>query len=187
MYLSGFSAAAICDGPIRHTMKGIGESCPEDPRGIFIEHRATNIILDALNRLRSNFAEPDRRAIAVGGSPENDPYLLPSLMATVVLEDTGFAPVNLGPNTPLAVLAQASLELGARLVWIALTAPLRKTVVEGGIAELSDRLAKEETQIVIGGQAVKRYRIAKNSRLHIFDSMTEMAAFARGLLALQPP
>ena len=82
MYLNGVSAAEICDGPLRHAMHRIGERWPEDPKGIFLEHRATNICMDALNRLRANFPSAATKAAAIGGAPEHDPYLLPSLMAT---------------------------------------------------------------------------------------------------------
>jgi methylmalonyl-CoA mutase cobalamin-binding subunit len=165
-------------------MHRIGERWPDDPKGVFLEHRATNICVDALNRLRTNFPNSAAtEAIALGGAPERDPYLLPSLMATTVLADVGLRPVNLGPNTPLAVLAQSAVELGARLIWIALTSPLPKAALESAVSEMLATLGKTRIQVVMGGQAAKRFRIPDHPRVHTFDTMTEMAGFAKGLLA----
>jgi len=183
MYLNGVSAAEICDGPLRHAMHRIGERWPEDPKGIFLEHRATNICMDALNRLRANFPSAATKAAAIGGAPEHDPYLLPSLMATTVLADVGLRPVNLGPNTPLDVLAQEAVEIRARLVWIALTSPLPKAALENALSKMLVTLGKTQIQVVMGGQAAKRYRVPDHPRVHVFDTMTEMAGFAKGLLA----
>jgi excisionase family DNA binding protein len=183
MYVNGVSAADICDGPLRSAMQRIGDIWPSDPRGIFVEHRATNICIDVLNRLRSSFARSEGKLEnVIGGAPEGDPYILPSLMAATVLVDSGHEAINLGPNTPLEVLSQSALETGARLVWVALTAPLPRTSIEPGLASLVRDLNKK-AHIVLGGRAASRYRIPDVGNLHIFASMSEMAGFARGLRA----
>ena len=177
----------ICDGPIRSAMRRIGEMWPGDKRAIFIEHRATSICIDALNRLQSSFPVPrDGCEVAIGGAPENDPYLLPSLMATTVLSELGFHSVNLGPNTPLNVLTESAFELHARLVWIAFTAPLPKAALERDLRKAIEHLGRREVPVALGGQATHRYRIPKAGHLHTFTSMTEMAGFARALLQLSP-
>ncbi len=183
MYVNGVSAAEICDGPIRGAMRRIGEMWPSEKRAILIEHRATNICIDALNRLQSSFpVSRDDREVAIGGAPENDPYTLPSLMATTVLSELGFHAINLGPNTPLHVLAESACELHAKMVWIAFTAPLPKAAVETDLQKATKRLTRRKVQVALGGQATHRYRIPKAGHLHAFTSMTEMAGFARALL-----
>ena len=75
MSVNGVSAAEICDGPIRNVMRRIVEMWPSEKRAILIEHRATNICIDALNRLQSSFpVSRDAPEIAIGGVPENDAY-----------------------------------------------------------------------------------------------------------------
>jgi excisionase family DNA binding protein len=183
MYVEGVTAAEICDGPLRSAMRRIGDLWPTNERAIFIEHRASNICIDALNRLRSTFpTPPDGCQIAIGGAPENDPYVLPSLMATTVLSDIGFQAINLGPNTPLSVLADSALELDVKLVWVACTAPLPKAALENDLRRASERLQDRRVQMALGGQALARYRSQASGHVHRFSSMTEMAGFAKALL-----
>lgn len=82
LYLSGQSIAAIVDGPLRSAMTRLGEIWKHDDRGIFIEHRATDIIIQCLNLLRSLIVgEHDHReppASSVETIPDN-----PDLPATV--------------------------------------------------------------------------------------------------------
>ena len=184
MYVNGVSASEICDGPVRHAMERIGKMWPHEQKAILTEHRATNICIESMTRLRTNFTRSaDGGPIAVGGAPENDPYVLPSLMATTVLADVGFQPINLGPNTPLDVLAQFALDADARLIWIALTAPLPRATVEKALLNLTRHVRRKRLQVVIGGRATHRFAIPQGDRTHTFASMSEMAGFAKGLLA----
>jgi len=184
MYASGVSAAEMCDGPLRYAMQSIGEKWPSDKRGIFLEHRATSICIDALHRLRSRFRPPGTPSpLAIGGAPEKDPYVLPALMATTVLADLGFETVNLGPNTPLEVLTDSAVEMKADSVWIALTSPLPKAAVEQAVTKLSKRLRRPRVPIVLGGRSARRYTWPADQHLHVFDSMSEMAGFAKSLVA----
>jgi methanogenic corrinoid protein MtbC1 len=184
IYVNGVSVADICDGPIRHAMHRIGEMWPDDKRGILVEHRATSICVDALHALRSRIPKPaSKNAAALGGAPANDPYILPSLMSAAVLADVGMRPVNLGPSTPFEVLWQSALEQDAALIWIAMTSPRPRSEVEPALAILSRRVARGHVQVVIGGQAARRYKIPDASHVHRFESMSEMAGFAKGLVA----
>ena len=47
--------------------------------GIFQEHRATDISIQALSRLRQVLPRPTKGPRAVGCAPSGDPYILPSL------------------------------------------------------------------------------------------------------------
>lgn len=187
MYASGVSVAEICDGPLRYAMQSIGEKWPSDKRCIFLEHRATSICIDALQGLRSRFGSPKTGSpLAIGGAPEGDPYMLPSLMATTVFAELGFETVNLGPNTPLEVLANSAMEMKADCVWIALTSPLPKAAVEQAVTGLSQRLRQQRVSIVLGGQSARRYTLPAEPNLQVFDSMSEMAGFGKALFAKLP-
>ena len=51
-YLDGHSVAAICDGPLRYALDRLGELWHHNQTGVFIEHRATDLVIQALNQLR---------------------------------------------------------------------------------------------------------------------------------------
>jgi len=80
-YLAGRTIAELCDGPVRAAMHRIGELWAHDAEGIFIEHRATDACIQALAHLRSTLEPVPRAPVAIGGAPEDDPYMLPSFMA----------------------------------------------------------------------------------------------------------
>ena len=184
MYVNGVSIADICDGPLRHAMQQIGELWPSDKRSILIEHRATNICIDALNRLRAGFTRPRKSTVvAVGGAPENDPYVLPSLMVTTVLADGGYKAVNLGPNTPLDVISQSAEERHTKLAWVSFTAPLARTKTDAVLARTAKHLRLKKVHLVIGGQAATKYKLPAHRYVHAFPSLAEMAGFAKSLLS----
>ncbi len=126
-YLAGHSIAELCDGPVREAMHRIGELWEHDAEGIFIEHRATDACLQALAYLRSTFEPPATAPIALGGGPEDDPYLVPSFMAAMVIASVGMRAINLGPDTPVSALGRAfahhsTPERVPALVWISASA-----------------------------------------------------------------
>lgn len=123
-YLSGMSMAEIADGPVRDAMRTLGELWKHDEGGIFIEHRGTDVCLQALAHLRGTF-EPDENApLALGCTPEEDPYLLPSFIAAAVVAAAGLRTMNLGPDTPIGALEHATRAHKPKLVWISASAPV---------------------------------------------------------------
>ena len=183
MYVHGVSAAAICDGPLRHAMQEIGGLWPEDKRGIFLEHRATNICLEALTTLRKQFSRPSAEPpIAVGGAPEKDPYAVPTFMVSVVLSDAGYETVNLGANTPLSVLTQSAAELGAKVVWLSVSRKLT-TTMQKEFASAAAQLQRRRMHLFVGGRGASLLPTVNRKYIHVFHALSEMDAFARSLLS----
>jgi methylmalonyl-CoA mutase cobalamin-binding subunit len=130
--------------------------------------------------LRSGFPQPTKNAtIAVGGAPEKDPFVLPSLMVSTVLAELGYQPVNLGPNTPIEVIARAAVDLDAPLVWISLTSPLPRGKLNNDLEQAALHLKRYRKQLVLGGQVASRYQAPAGKHVHLFPSLAEMAGFAR--------
>jgi excisionase family DNA binding protein len=181
-FLRGESAAALCDGPIRSAMDSVGRAWRSRPDGIFIEHRATDICLQALDQLRLlSEVSPDAPTV-VGGAPSQDPYILPSVMAATALSTEGIRAVNLGPDTPAKTLATAAAHYQAPLVWLSLTATdLTRVAVERYFGELYDSAGRRLT-VMVGGRSRHLVRQLKSERIEVGDSMAELLAFARGRL-----
>lgn len=149
-YLTGATIPELCDGPIREAMQALGELWRHDSGGIFIEHRASDLCLQALAQLRSLTIAPLDAPLALGGGLEDDPYLLPSFMAAAVVTVAGMRSNNLGPDTPLVALQHAVEAHAPRLVWISVTAPVppaRAKAVSQWLGTLP-----RSTVAVIGGQ-----------------------------------
>lgn len=182
LYVEGFSAAEICDGPLRFAMGRIGHLWTESSMGIMVEHRATEICLHAVQQLRALVPEREDGSLALGGTPSPDPSQLPSLAAAVVLAEEGFRAVNLGPDLPLAVLGDAVLGMRPALVWVSMSHPSDAGLVEKDLAELYGKACQVGAALAVGGRAAPRCAaLASKPRFLRGQSMVELVAFVRGL------
>ncbi len=181
MYAAGTSIAEICDGPIRSAMVAIGNRWPNDKRSIFIEHRATLLCVRALCQIRLAIPEPDEGApTAMGAAPQEDPYLLPSLMVSLVLHDCGYDETNLGPNTPIDVLTDSVEDERPHLVWLALTNPLRSRQQNREIDRLARLIQSYGGTFLIGGKNANSY---DGQFVERCGTMTELSRRALSLAA----
>ena len=175
-YLAGVSVEELCDGPVVEAMQALGELWRHDDAGIFIEHRATDVCLQALAQLRNTFSAPAGAPVALGATPEDDPYLLPTFMAAIVMASCGMNTVNLGPDTPVSAMAAAAQEHQPRLVWISASAPLPQARAKA-IADWLKSLPPTTTTVV-GGRHSET--IAAHGVRRV-ETMTELATLARGV------
>jgi MerR family transcriptional regulator, light-induced transcriptional regulator len=151
-FLGGLPIAALCDGPLRAALTRIGELWRESPEGVMVEHRATSVCIDALAALRTLLPDPEPdAAVAVGGAPVGDPYLVPSMMCATALHDTGMRAVNLGPESPLEMIAQAARNEKAALVWVSVTSPIDSSVISV-LEHFCADMARHNTLVVVGGR-----------------------------------
>ena len=176
MYLSGLSVAEICDGPVRHAMHSIGEHWPHNKRSIFVEHRATMLCIRALCQLRLSLPEVDEQApCAMGGAPQDDPYLLPSLMASLVLHEHGFDEVNLGANTPVDIMTDSVEDERPGLVWLSVTSPIRSRNHHREIEKLAAVVTDYGGVFVIGGLNASSYTGSAGTRCSSMRELGELA------------
>jgi excisionase family DNA binding protein len=182
LYLSGRSTVEICDGPMREAMHRIGELWKHADSGIYMEHRASDIMVSALNHLRGLVSPaPAGAPVAIGASPTGDPYVIPSLAAGIVLESAGMRASNLGPNLPINALRAAADDLSPALVWLSLSRDDVPSATVQEIVRLGEHLASKNIGLVIGGRS--RGLVPPSAKAHHAMSMGELVAFAKGLVA----
>lgn len=181
LYLGGAGLAAIFDGPVARAMHRVGELWRHDARGILVEHRATDLCLQAVNALRQLLAPAGRAApAAIGGAPVGDPYLLPSIMAAAVLAEAGFRETNYGPQTPLDALAAAAEEQGVVIVWLSVSGADEVDQLRRAVEKLARRLARRDATLLVGGRLAGEVVAKPAPNVHVMSSMAQLAAFARG-------
>lgn len=184
-YLAGQSVSALCDGPLRAAMRRMGELWKHGDEGIAIEHHATSICIQVVERLRQFVPDPRSDApVAVGGGTADDPYLVPSQMASVVLAECGYRAINLGAHTPNNVLLAAVAKHRPVLVWRSLSSIANPEAIGAELDQLASRLG--ETPLVVGGRFAPAVAMAAGNTLHLVGSMCELAAFARALVLRRP-
>lgn len=188
MYLGGSSIAAICDGPFRQAMARIGELWLHQDWGIAVEHRATDISIQALNQLRFLLPPPSEDApVGLGGALETDPYMLPSLMAAGVVAEAGFRDVNLGPRTPVKTVQAAAEHYQAKLVWSAISAVKDRGETLEAWQRASAALVSQGMVWIAGGRAMGEFQASELPHVRIAHSMSDLSTFARELMSRLRP
>lgn len=183
-YLGGKTLPAIFDGPVRAAFERLGELWKHDPRAILIEHRATEICIDATASVRGMLPAVDEDApVAIGGSPHGDPYRLPTTMASIVLVEAGFREVNYGPNTPIELLWNDAVDRNARLVWLSLSSPQDPAPLRASVKKMAAILAGKKINLVLGGRHAAEVTPRGLRNVSLIGSMSELSAFARGVVS----
>ncbi len=186
-FLGGSSVAQIVDGPVARAMARIGELWVANPSGVYWEHRATQIAIQAVSQLRLLLAPREGAPAAVGGAPAGDRYILPSLAVAAVLEGEGLRATNLGPETPMATLSLAVEELGARLVWLSVSVAVDPDKLRREVDGLVAKLAARGGMLVVGGASVGKLSLTRGDALYVGRSMAELGALVQGMRLAPAP
>lgn len=182
LYLTGGSVAALADGPIRETLRELGGLFHRDRRGILVEHQATEACIAAVRQIQSMIEPGPGAPAAVGGAPPGDVYVLPSLLAAVVLADAGFRAVNLGPQTPLDLLRQAAEEEHAVLVWLSISDTPDVAALHRDVRALAAGLEADGRRLVIGGREPELLPRVAGDHVYVGRTMAELGAYGRSLV-----
>ena len=108
-------------------------------------------------------------------------------MVSTVLADLGYDTVNLGPNTPIDVIAQAAVDLDAKLAWLSFTSPLSRPKVNVSLDAAAKKLKRKKVQLILGGQVASRYKAPSANHVHMFSSLGELAGFAKATATVLQP
>jgi MerR family transcriptional regulator, light-induced transcriptional regulator len=188
-YRSGMSVEALADRVIAPAMAKVGHEWAAGRIDVWQEHRATQLCAAALYDLKDELeARAERnRPVAVGGAPEGDPYLLATLLAQLVLLDSGWDAVNLGPNTPLPSLTRALGGLRPRLLWLSVSYLEETAKFIAAYRDFYRAAERQGVAVAVGGQALlERIRSALPYTTY-GDGLSHLAAFARTLHARPKP
>lgn len=188
-YRSKMSIETIADKIIGPALYQVGNRWESGHMDVTHEHRVTQACISALYELRSFLrANADRnRPIAIGGAPEHDHYILPTLLAKLTLHDAGFNAINLGPHTPVSAFASAIEDFSPRLVWLSITHLVDEEKFISEYQPLFRHAADRGIVVAIGGQGLSESVRSRMSYTTFGDGMTHLANFARTLLRQTRP
>jgi len=188
LYLAGRPLSDVFDGPMREAMERIGKEWRHGESGIYVEHRATDICIQAVTMVRglisndaSNAEGEPARPIAIGGAPAFDPYTLPSLMIATVMADLGFREINLGPETPMKAMIAAARHYRPALVWLSCSvtdaAPPR-----GDLEGLAASVREWDGRVVLGGRGFEGRSPGSIDGIRYVPTISMLAHVAREIL-----
>lgn len=182
-YHHGYPLELLADRVIGPAMQRIGHDWEMGKIQVFHEHCATQTVVSALYELQSQLRTQvgDDRPVAVGGAPENDHSILPSLLAKLVLVESGWDAINLGPHTPMSAFRLALRELKPRLVWLSashLLDPQHFLQEYRGFYQEAEALG---IPVAIGGGALTEEIRGQMPYTTFGDGLIHLEAFAKHL------
>lgn len=185
LYLNGLSVAEICDNPVAIAMERVGTLWNHEKNGIGMEHRATDICINALNVFKTAFEVDPDAPVALGGAPPNDPYVLPSSAVATTLMTIGVKPINYGANTPFDVFHQAIKEHKPYLVWMSISHMKRGQNYREDIVRLAKYAAQKNAYFIIGGREQEKINLRADAINQTFFSVKSMAELTALLIGLR--
>ncbi len=182
-YLQGFSIEIIADRIISPVLIEVGHAWETGKIEVMHEHRATQAIVSALYELKGHLRShvSVERPVAVGGAPEHDHYILPSLLAKLVLLDAGWEVIHLGPHTPFSAFKSSINELLPQLVWISvthLTDPFKFIQEYNSFFRYAESMG---VPVAIGGRALNENIRHQLNYTTFGDGLSQLGTFARTL------
>ena len=180
VYASGQSAVALADQLIRPVMERIGHGWMVGALDVFHEHQASLIVAMALMDLIDRTAPPTLGAppLALGAAPEGDTYLLPGLLAELILREQGWEVRNLGANLPLRSLANAVLEFRPRMVFLSASHLTDEDRFVREYTSFYENAAASDVAVILGGQALRPEVRARLVFASFGDRMAHLSEFA---------
>lgn len=186
-YRAGITIEAIADRIIGPVFHHVGHQWSEGRIDVVREHHVTQAALSALFELADGMTANARtnRPIALGGAPEHDHYLLPSMLARLTLLECGWNAINLGPHTPMSAFRAALDEYRPRLVWLSFSMAMESESLIEEYREFYNLAESRGIAVAIGGQGLTENIRTRLPYTTFGDGMTQLASFAKTLY--RPP
>jgi excisionase family DNA binding protein len=181
-FRAGQPLDAILDRLVAPAMAEVGTQWERGKVDVYEEHLATLRAWSVLTELRGLLpVPPDSAPLALGGAPEGDPYLLPTMMAELTLAELGWRTVNLGPNTPVASFRHAIDRYAPRLVWISITSLSPRPAFVEGDPPLFEAAESRGIRVALGGQGLTAKLQDRLVASAFGTRLAHLKAFARTL------
>jgi excisionase family DNA binding protein len=185
LHLAGLALAQVFDEVIAGAFEEVGEGWACGEIEVFEERRACEITLRVLHELGRALPPPQTFWTAVGGTPEGDPYSLPTVMAELVLRQAGFHARSLGSGLPLETLAAAIRKNCPDLLWLSVSHLADRRQFLDQFRGLSQTAAELRVALVVGGNALSEdVRREMDFTVHC-DRMLHLERFVQILLDRQ--
>ena len=183
-YQSGAGIVDLADRLIRPTMERIGQAWFLGQWEIYEEHQATAMILSTLGAINQSLiretSEP--RPVAVGSSPEGDPYVIPLLLAEIAVREAGWDVRNLGSDLPLRSMASAVRRYAPKLIFIAAGRIADRSQFVNDYAFFYEAANQVGAAVILGGRAFDPELRTRLIYASFGDRMAHLAEFARRML-----
>ncbi|MGP0066897.1 MAG: excisionase family DNA-binding protein [Isosphaeraceae bacterium] len=188
LYSSGRTAVDLADQVIGPLMARIGHGWMAGSLDVYQEHEATLTVASAVRGLIDRVAlrHVNSGPLALGATPEGDPYVLACLLGELLLREQGWQVRNLGSNLPLRSLGQATLNHRPRLVFISVNYLKDEDQFVREYQSFYENAAAVGAAVIVGGRALGQELRTRLVYASFGDRMAHLGEFARGIALLSP-
>jgi len=186
-FLDGSTIAQLGDGAIKSALRELGSQWEHDSNGIFVEHRATDICIQVIQQMKMIATHSSPKYRATGGAVSSDPYILPSMLVSSVITESGGQATNLGPNTPIDVLKIDSIKRPKheqpQLVWISASVLESPEETSREINAFAHECHDAGIKLIVGGRQVTDLSLDHVPSLSVHASLESVAKVASKIAA----
>jgi len=148
------SVLSLCE-QLTQVFHSIGDAWECSKLSVYREHVATQIGHRLLLHLRGKLPPTqDSAPVAIGCTPEFDPYTLPSLMVELAMHELGWAATSLGSDLPLELLGPAIDDMRPSICWISVSYIQSADRLRQQLRYVGEKGRDSGVQVVCGGQAL---------------------------------
>lgn len=177
-HLAGQPIAAFGDQFVAKNFVDIGQRWSHGETEVYQERRACQICHAVLEELGTLLPPSHQGPLAIGGTPEADPYTLTSTLAALVLRQNGWRAQSLGSNLPWPTLVAAVRDLKPKLFWLSVSATASPDDFVRGYRSFFDQVGAQ-TAVVVGGRALTPEVRQQLQYAAYCDNLQHLQSFAR--------
>lgn len=180
LYIQGHEMASIFDQVVAPAFVTIGDEWKRGDIEVFQERRACQTCLAALHELRAILPAPlPNASTALGGSLEQDQYMLPTAAVEMTLTSLGWNAESMGTNLPVDTLQKAAELHRPHLLWISVSYLGDPAETAKSINRLASSIP-EETTLIMGGNAIDAPLRSQLKNVVCCDNHSQLVASIRG-------
>jgi methanogenic corrinoid protein MtbC1 len=181
LFVNGWSIEDLFDRVVSPVFEKIGRQWDCGQIKVYQEREICTICLNVFRDLRSIVkAPPENGFLAIGASPSNDHYMLPTTAVEMTLQANGIRARSLGSNIPFESLLEASRAYRPRIMWISVSHVANLDQLVEGFNWFSNRVPAE-TLVVAGGSGLSQEIRSRIRNVVCCDNLSQLVTTARGI------
>lgn len=181
LFLAGESISRIFDDVVAPAFRSIGDKWECHEAEVYQERSSCQIMVRLLHELRSKQVTPRNKFVAYGATIAGDQYVLPTMMAELVLRAIDWDARLLGTSIPFDSMVKVVETHAPALLWLSVSFIDDESDFVSGFDRLSAAASKTNTAIVVGGRALSPEIRRRLSYSAFCDTMRHLEEFGKML------